>query len=521
MVVRTGLALGVAALLLVGCASDDDGSATTGTESSSTESGGTESADNEGTPGDDSSIDAPEEDTVILEPNSDTDTGEPSEDAIDDAGDATDAGPDTPDEDTVGEDTVQPEPEPEPEPIPEPEVEADFGNCSEPGGARNIYDIQDPQCPDHVSPAPTGPPGFYVKFENVVVTASFGDTFFVQEQNGGPYSGMAVFSGGAHPDDLVPGDVINIEGSFSEFYGATQLYMEEMQQLGTLEPPEPFEIVHPSHIATQGAIAELFEGVLVRVSDLKIIDTEPDCPQAYGEFMVTGDLRIDDMGYQWPSSLGDTFESITGPVHYTFNNFKVEPRNEDDFVPLEIGDEIAKTKCIAETCFVEEDDLGSQSVVITEVMFDPWGSDLGQEWFELYNPGSEPVDIYGWEIRDCGDQGITISGPDLVIEPGEYFVLGASTNTATNGGAAVDLGYGDTFYMPNTLGSILLYDGNQVTSNLVDQIRYQIFEEWEDVVQPGRSLERKNPTGPGADAQNWKASSKTYGPAENYGTPGE
>ncbi|MEX0933949.1 MAG: lamin tail domain-containing protein [Candidatus Paceibacterota bacterium] len=39
-------------------------------------------------------------------------------------------------------------------------------------------------------------------------------------------------------------------------------------------------------------------------------------------------------------------------------------------------------------------------LIITEVMYDPQGSDKGREWVEIYNSGSSAVNLDGWKIND-------------------------------------------------------------------------------------------------------------------------
>ena len=423
--------------------------------------------------------------------------------------------------DTTPADTVPADTTP---PIPEPDVTAPFGNCSAPGGSVNIYDLQDPQCPDHVWPEPIGQPGFYVELAGVVVTGLFGDTMFVQEANGGPYSGITVytaFTDGLPTDEgLAVGDRVNLKGNYSEFFENSQITLDSYVQISAGTPPAPYVPVHPAHLSTDGAIAEMFEGVLVQVQDVTTIHTRPDCPKEYGEFAVTGNLRVDDLGYLWDARLGDHFTSITGPLYYAFGNFKVEPRNEADLVWTVKGASQGISKCIATECQAPAEMPGSKEVVINEHMPDPWGSDVNQEWIELYNPTSAPVSIQGWQVRDCGGQAFTLSGPNLTIPPHGYLVLGMNSNYATNGGVPVDLAYGQAYYLPNTVGAILLYNGATFDAALVDQVRYSRFEPWTQLVS-GKSLERINPTGDGTVPTNWASGSKKFGSADQKGTPGE
>lgn len=406
--------------------------------------------------------------------------------------------------------------------IPPPDVTVDLGLCSPPGGSRNIYDLQNPDCPDHIFPNPVGNDGVDVELDGVIVTGLFGDTLFVQEPPGGPYSGITVFAHGLPTDtDLAVGDRVNITGSYSEFFENSQIYLDTYDRIGPGAPPEPYVIAHPSHIATNGPIGELFEGVLVRVEDVHTLHTQPDCPRDYGEFAITGLLRVDDLGYRWDARLGDHFESITGPLMYAFGNFKMEPRDADDVVWTVKGLPANVSKCVATECQAPIEESGTKLVVINEHMPDPWGPDSGREWIELHNPGSTAIDITGWQVRDCGDLAVTLQGGNLTIPAGGYLVLAQSTNFLSNGGVPADYAYGTSFYLPNTVGAILLYNGATVTAELVDQVRYSRFDAWVDVFIAGASLERVSPTGDGTTHANWKAATRTFGSEDQRGTPGE
>ncbi len=66
-------------------------------------------------------------------------------------------------------------------------------------------------------------------------------------------------------------------------------------------------------------------------------------------------------------------------------------------------------------------------LVISEIMIDPEGADAGQEWLEVFNPGSTELDLSGVVLRfrktdGSGERLHQIQG--LVIGAGEYVVLG-------------------------------------------------------------------------------------------------
>lgn len=424
--------------------------------------------------------------------------------------------PDTSTQDVQGEDAVE-DTGPSQPLVPEPEVTADNGLCSAPGGDLNIYDIQNPACHDHPETTPTELPGISVTFEEVVVTGLFGDTFFVQEKTGGPYSGIACYAGQKNFDALDLGDVVTVSGSYYEFFGLTQLTVEDFEVTEVVPPLEPFDIVHPAHIATGGPLSEMFEGVLVRVSDVATIDTKPDCPHDYGEFLVTGDLRVDDMAKElWDARLGDVFSSITGCLQYTFSNFKLEPRFEEDIVATNAGGMGALTKCIESDCIAPADLPVSRSVVVNEIMVNPYGPDPGQEWIELHNPGDEAVNLNSWTIKDCSEQAMTLVGSDLILPPNGYLVLGAEADPDLNGGVFVDIPYPSEYYLPNSVGAVLLYDPMGV---LIDQTRYSAFDPW-DVLISGHSIARVSPTSDGTEPESWETGYDSYGTNSNHGTPG-
>lgn len=82
--------------------------------------------------------------------------------------------------------------------------------------------------------------------------------------------------------------------------------------------------------------------------------------------------------------------------------------------------------------------MASQCIVINEIMVNGPGSNDGQnspnteEWIELYNTCSSPVDIGCYVLTD-GDYGITIPSGTL-LQPGDYYTIGS-----INAGFPVDL----------------------------------------------------------------------------------
>ena len=193
-----------------------------------------------------------------------------------------------------------------------------------------IYEIQDEAHPLHP------PLGTLVMVEDVIVTGVVLGTgsyqYFVEEPGGGAWSGLLVFDPGKlAPVDLAVGDRLTVAGRMDDYFGMTEIEANMVQRTAVgQEVPLP-EIVASADIGTGGALAEDYEGVLVRVLDPVVTDTNPDAPSDFGEFEVDGVLRVDDMFTLYEPTPGETFLCMTGPLNYAYSHFKLEPRGAYDF----------------------------------------------------------------------------------------------------------------------------------------------------------------------------------------------
>ncbi len=384
-----------------------------------------------------------------------------------------------------------------------------------------IYDLRDPSCPNHPHPTPTGPPGVQVRLESVVVTSLFEHHLTVADPRGGTFSGIWVYNKDGQVDvsQLEIGTVVNLEGGYLEFYHLSEINLSAVEVVGQGDPPEPLLVEDPAALATgddgAGPLVEPLEGMLVRIEDVWVNTTKPDCPQDFGEFLITGGLRVDDLAeLDYEPRPGDYIRSITGVLNYGFGNSKLEPRVQEDLDVVGCGhrpDKCPEIECIAES---GADETGA--LVITEIQYDPRGIDADGEWFEVYNAGREPVDIRGWKIADCGDNHhVVSSNVPVVVDPGAYAVIGSNPNRASNGGVTVLYAWGDDFWLSNEDGSILLYDAQ---GQLVDQVRYSSGDPWPDG-EIGQTLMLDDPSSPNEGPEHWSRSQEDYG-GGNKGTPG-
>ena len=214
-----------------------------------------------------------------------------------------------------------------------------WDDCTEPvdttTGANvptTIYEVQMGTIPEKT----------YVDLEDVVVTSQFftdskaNGGFFIAEQPGGEYSGIQVYVfadvAAALTTKPALGDVISISGQYTEFHEYSEITLSKVENLtitGTAAVPAP-AVVAPADIATGGALSEPYEGVLVQVENVTVTAPVVD----FGEFTITGDLKVDDLFFlpdPGPKPMmGDVYTSITGLLAFSFNVFKLSPRDLAD-----------------------------------------------------------------------------------------------------------------------------------------------------------------------------------------------
>jgi hypothetical protein len=175
-----------------------------------------------------------------------------------------------------------------------------------------------------------------VSLEGVVASSSpslDSTGFFVQDAGGGEYAGIWVYYAaaswdGAPQPEVQPGDLLNLTGFSTEYYGQSELllaYVSELETTGSTTP-----------VATELSAApfdwEPYEGVLVTLFDLSL-DSEVS---SYGEVETSwSGIWMDDLLYDWTGDYGegDVFSQATGPVYYSWYEYRLMPRDDDDLIP--------------------------------------------------------------------------------------------------------------------------------------------------------------------------------------------
>jgi predicted extracellular nuclease len=164
-----------------------------------------------------------------------------------------------------------------------------------------------------------------VRLTGVVVTSGMtldDEGFYVQDEGGGMYSGIYVFTDGAVA--VAVGDVVDITGKVSEFYDLTELTssVAEVTITGKSNPVATTLSASPSDW-------EPYEGVLVTLEGLELTsdsDKYGSCTTNWGDLMVDDDLYDFDDSY----GDGDTFESATGQLTWSYDAWRLLPRSDGD-----------------------------------------------------------------------------------------------------------------------------------------------------------------------------------------------
>lgn len=110
------------------------------------------------------------------------------------------------------------------------------------------------------------------------------------------------------------------------------------------------------------------------------------------------------------------------------------------------------------------------TVTITEVMYNPAGSDAGREWIELYNNGSESVEITsgqkGWKVSDGSNH---ILANAYTVPPGGFVIIATNPTTfRAQYGSALSV-VKSALSLNNTSGTLSLLDEK---GEVVDTVSY-------------------------------------------------
>lgn len=150
---------------------------------------------------------------------------------------------------------------------------------------------------------------------------------------------------------------------------------------------------------------------------------------------------------------------------------------------------------------------GASDIVINEIHFDPPVKTDKAEFVELYNRGTEAVDVSLWALDGAVE--FTIPG-SVAMQPGEYLVIAQdpATIARTWGVAAVGPYSGKL----STLGEELILRNRN--AQIIDQVNYQLGFPWPTVGDaPGPAISLLNARADNARPGSWRSQLPTPGRA--------
>ncbi len=151
--------------------------------------------------------------------------------------------------------------------------------------------------------------------------------YFVQDA-AGPWSGIYVYDQN-NVNSVSRGDLIEFAATVDEYYDFTEL--KDVSGLNIISSGNnPYD---PVIISTNDLAQEKYESVLVKVENAACTNENPDGPDNdYGQWEVddgSGPCLIDDLMFPYEPVLGKSY-TITGINYYSFEEYKIEPRDADD-----------------------------------------------------------------------------------------------------------------------------------------------------------------------------------------------
>ncbi len=185
----------------------------------------------------------------------------------------------------------------------------------------------------------------------------YGTTSFLRsyiQDGSGPWSGIEFSFGGSLGTELLNlkrGDLVTLTGTVQESFGVTVINNITAYNVVSANNPLPDpQVITTGEMGLLGdgvVEKEKWESVLVEYDGVNITNINADGGSNFGEILVndgTGDTRVEledgsnsyHNGSGEPGTievqLGAYFQKLKGIMYYSYSNYKLVPRKDDDFV---------------------------------------------------------------------------------------------------------------------------------------------------------------------------------------------
>ena len=197
-------------------------------------------------------------------------------------------------------------------------------------GAISIYDIQyTTSIGEGTYPSPHA--GENVSTSGICIGSAYSNSagYFLSMPEGGAWKSIYVYDSAHSP---AVGSEIQLSGQVWEYHGWTELRTITSYQVLSTNNPLP----NPVNITSNQVNDESFESVLVKVANINCTQGLDEYDQwlvndGSGDAMVAGGF-FDQSTLSSVIQAGTQFSSITGITSYSYNTFRINPRNEADIV---------------------------------------------------------------------------------------------------------------------------------------------------------------------------------------------
>jgi predicted extracellular nuclease len=277
-----------------------------------------------------------------------------------------------------------------------------------------------------------------VELENVVVTSGMtyeGEGFFVQDQGGGEYTGIYVYTAYLDKGAIDPqvGDLINLAGSVTEYYDLTELVLDNAENYEVIGSADPVA----TELNEAPADWEPYEGCLVTLSNLGVTSDDG----GYGEYDTDYDIQLSDLFFNAGAENGTTYDALSGLVSYSYGEFLIGPRDSDDLSgegsgdPVDEPSEDATISDVQTGAYSEGDSVTLEGVIAT-TQSDGDGffvQDVGGgEYSGIYVYGSSTEVSVGDELTITGEVTEYYDFTEIVVgSDSDISITGSGSATST------------------------------------------------------------------------------------------